>query len=133
MGTKTQTKRINATAATTIHSEIDTPKIENITQGLAHYCFNMLHNRLLSQNRDNAMIICDYIIALKHEINLSDNYRDDIIMLLSRFSSFNKAMSFRQISREDILAFLDSIRRTEASYNSSALQASETFGFICSK
>ena len=59
MGTKTETKRINITAATTVHSEIDTQKIENITQGLAHYCFNMLHNRLLPQNRDNAMTICD--------------------------------------------------------------------------
>ena len=115
MGTKTETKRINITAATTVHSEIDTQKIENITQGLAHYCFNMLHNRLLPQNRDNAMTICDYIIALKHEINLSDNYRDDIIMLLSRFSIFNEAMSFRQLSREDILSFLDSSRKTEVS------------------
>ena len=104
------------TATTTVASEIDTRKIENITQGLASYCFNMLHNRVLPHNRDNAMTICEYISSMKHELNLSDNYREDVIMLLSRFSIFFKnAMVFKQITREDLLSFIDSYRKPEAS------------------
>jgi integrase len=108
---------ISTTAATSIvASEIDARKIENITQGLASYCFNMLHNRVLPRNRDNAMTICEYISSMKHELNLSDNYREDVIMLLSRFSIFfKKAMVFKQKTREDLLSFLDSYRKPEAS------------------
>ena len=108
---------ISTTAATsTVASEIDARKIENITQGLASYCFNMLHNRVLPRNRDNAMTICEYISSMKHELNLSDNYREDVIMLLSRFSIFFKnAMVFKQITRQDLLSFLDSYRKPEAS------------------
>jgi hypothetical protein len=74
------------TATTTVASEIDTRKIEHITQGLASYCFNMLHNRVLPQNRDNAMTMCDYIGSMKHELNLSDNYREDVIMLFCGYA-----------------------------------------------
>jgi len=53
---------------------------------------------------------------MKHELNLSDNYREDVIMLLSRFSIFFKnAMVFKQITREDLLSFIDSYRKPEAS------------------
>jgi integrase len=104
------------TATTNAASEIDTRKIENITEGLASYCFNMLHTRVLPQNRENAMTICEYISSMKHELNLSDNYREDVIMLLSRFSIFFKnAMVFKQITREDLLSFIDSYRKPEAS------------------
>jgi hypothetical protein len=48
----------------------------------------MLHNRVLPKNRDNAVTICEYLCSMKHELNLSDNYRQDVIMLLSRFSIF---------------------------------------------
>ena len=33
--------------------------------------------------KDNALKIADYIISLKIEINLSDNYRKDLIKVLS--------------------------------------------------
>ena len=71
--------------------------------------------------KDNALKIADYIISLKTEINLSDNYRKDLIKVLSKFSIFccsshdNKLLSFDQLGREDIVAFLNSFRRPEAS------------------
>ena len=62
------------------------------------------------------MTICEYISSMKHELNLSDNYREDVIMLLSRFSIFFKnAVVFKQITRENLLSFLDSYRKPEAS------------------
>lgn len=119
MGAKTRRKygtTSTITSTTTIPSGMDIGKIQNITQGLASHCFNMLHNRVLPQNRDNAMTICDYISSTKYELNLSDNYREDVIILLAKFSIFfRNALVSKQISREDLLSFLDSYRKLEAS------------------
>lgn len=68
------------------------------------------HSRL---SEDNAGTITDYIQSLKEEINASNNYRRNVIAILCSFSEYNNK-PFRQITREDILAFLDSFRRPES-------------------
>jgi site-specific recombinase XerD len=65
-------------------------------------------------NRDNAATIVNYIAAMKIEINLSDHYRKDLIELLTRLR-FNNEKNFKDITRYDIIAFLDTYRKTEAS------------------
>jgi hypothetical protein len=50
---------------------------------------------------------------MRTEVNLSDNYRKDIIKLLSIFSKFNKNNPFNIVTKSDILAFLNSFRRNE--------------------
>lgn len=65
---------------TVISSEdIDTSKIkrmiEDATEGLSLDCFNFLYNRILLENKENTLAICDYISSLKSEINPSNNYR----------------------------------------------------------
>lgn len=53
---------------------------------------------------------------MKSEINPVDHYRKSVILLLSRFSIFFKnTKSFEEITREDLLSFLDSFRKSEAS------------------
>ena len=97
-------------------------KIEDATEGLSSYCFNYLSNKVLLPGskigKENALTICDYIYSLRSEINLSYNYRKDTIMLLCNLSTFfndyNKnPKSFKEITREDLLSFLDSCRKTE--------------------
>ncbi len=91
-------------------------KIENITEGLSANCFNFLYNKILPASESNALTICDYISSMKSEINLVDHYRKDVIILLSNFSIFHKNQKpFKSITREDILAFLDSYRKPESS------------------
>jgi integrase len=55
---------------------------------------------------------------MKTEVNLSDNYRKSLVKVLSKFSTFcsnnGNKRSFKQVRREDVLAFLDSFRRPEA-------------------
>jgi hypothetical protein len=86
-------------------------KIENITAGL-----QLQHvKQLKAIHPDNALIIVDYIQALKTEINLSDNYRSLNIFLLCRISRFCNNKLFKQLSRQDLLSFLDSIRKPEDS------------------
>ena len=48
-------------------------------------------------NKENALTIIAYINAMITEVNLSDNYRRDLILLLSTFSNYfqNKLPSKR--------------------------------------
>src|SRR3982074_473567 len=94
---------------------IEVRKIQNATEGLSSDCFNFLHNRVLTAKKENALTICDYISSLKSEINPSDRYRRDTIILLCTFSIFFKnSKLFKEVTREDILSFLDSFRKIES-------------------
>ena len=87
-------------------------KIDDITVGLHSY-----HNRYLKTHvsSDNALIICNYIMSMKTEINLSDNYRRTNIRLLTQLTRFHNQKPFSLITREDILAFLDNLRKADNS------------------
>jgi hypothetical protein len=90
-------------------------KIENATEGLSYSCFNHLSNVVRPASRQNALTICDYISSLKSEVNPSDHYRKDAIMLLCKLSVlFKNTKLFKEITREDLLSFLDSYRKTES-------------------
>jgi len=105
------TKALETTTPTTAAiSPLLDQKIDMITAGLpASYGKNL---RLLS-NQENISIIIEYIQALKTETSLSDHYRKDNIELLTRFSNFHNNKLFKDITRDDFIAFLDSFRKLE--------------------
>jgi integrase/recombinase XerD len=116
--TATTTTTTTHAASSCINYTIDSNdkinrKIENALDGLPSHCFNLLR-KVLSANKENALTICYYISTLNSEINPSDVYRMDIIILLCKFSMF-KTKLFKEITREDILSFLDSFRKIESS------------------
>jgi integrase len=87
-------------------------KIDIVTEGLEPQYVN----RLRTLQPENAITIVNYIQAMRTEINLSDNYRKLNVFLLSDLSKFhNNNKPFNQISREDLLLYLDSFRKSEAS------------------
>jgi integrase/recombinase XerD len=87
-------------------------KIELITQGIDSFYVSLLKE--LSQ--DNALTIVNYVLSMKNEINISDNYRRLNIYTLYRISKFfNNSKSYKELVRDDILQFLDSFRKPEAS------------------
>jgi hypothetical protein len=57
--------------------------------------------------------VIEYNFSLKIEVNLSDNYRKDLINLLTKFSKSKDNKLFKDITRNDIVSFLDSFRKTE--------------------
>ena len=69
---------------------------------------------LYSINEDNAAAIVEYITAMKNEVNLSDHYKKDLIILLCKFCRDNKNKLFKDLTRTDIISFLDTYRKTEA-------------------
>ena len=84
-------------------------KIEETVAGLQRSNGNKL--RSISEN--NAVSIIEYVTAMKSEVNISDNYRRDIIEFLTSFSKYNDNKSFKTLTRPDVIAFLDSYRKTE--------------------
>lgn len=89
-------------------------KIEDIASGLIPYYSNLLY-KVASLNEENALTIINYINAIRTETNLSDHYRMDLIRVLATFSIFfDNDKSFKQITRTDLLAFLNSFRKPES-------------------
>jgi integrase len=85
-------------------------KIDEVTAGLRRGYSRLLY----SISAENALCILDYILVMKTEVNLSRNYKKDLINLLARFSSYTNNKSFGDVTRENVLEFLDSFRRPEA-------------------
>jgi hypothetical protein len=99
------------TSKTTSTSTINplNDKIENIASELSSsYTRNLLYAA-----GDNALTIIDYVTIMKTEVNYSPNYGNDTVRLLCRFSKYHKNKPFKEISCNDIIEFLDSLRKTE--------------------
>jgi integrase/recombinase XerD len=84
-------------------------KIEDTAAGLPL----SYRKHLRSAGEDNAVTVIRYIAAMKNEVNLSDNYRKDLIEALSRFSKYNDNKPFKDLTRNNTIAFLESLRKTE--------------------
>ncbi len=112
-----RSNRINATVvvSTSTKSIPDSieRRIENTIEGLPSECYKLLRNIVLPANEENATTICDYITSLKSEINPSDGHRKNIVILLCKFSLFLNGKLFRDITRKDVLSYLDSFRKMD--------------------
>lgn len=83
------------------------------TEGLQPYFEKMLREKVSKQN---ALAISEYINSLRREINLSIGYRKanlDTLVALAKFHSNKK--DFKEMTREDLLLYLDSLGKPEAS------------------
>jgi hypothetical protein len=86
--------------------------IEQVTAGLLpSYCRHL--SSIAALNAANATAICDYISAMKSEINPSDHYPRDTIELLTKLARKSGDRNFKELTRDDIIAFLDTLRKLE--------------------
>ena len=85
-------------------------RIDEITEGLRDF----VRNQLRSLSKNNTLTICKYITALNREINLSQSYRKDTIKILCTFSRFVENQAFQDCQRNDVIRFLDSLRKPES-------------------
>jgi integrase len=103
------------TAASSSYDD-DEKMIETAAAGLRPSYYRMLNSVL---PHENAMTIAKYILSMKIEINLSDHYRRDLIAVLHKLSIYisnrrNNAKPFRLMVIQDIIAFLDSFRKSDS-------------------
>ena len=90
-------------------------KITLATEGftITKFCELVLRdrNRL---SKENALALCDYIIAMKREINPRLNTIRTVIQFLSELSkTVGIAKQFKDMIRDDVLLYLDSCRKLE--------------------
>ncbi len=85
-------------------------KLENTTEGLEPYFLDHLKTKL---SPENSLAISEYIFSMRVETNLSDNHRRNIITSLKILSQFLNNKPFNQMTREDVLQYLQSLKKPE--------------------
>jgi hypothetical protein len=66
---------------------------------------------MIETNPQNCVYICDYILAEQSEINLKDSTKEGKIKVLIWLSAFLGGKPFHHATKQDILSYLDSLRR----------------------
>jgi hypothetical protein len=85
-------------------------KIQTATDGLQQHYTNLLFKML----KQNAIAVADFIISMNSEINPSRNHRMNCIEVIGQLSKFyDHKKPFSKMTRQDILSFLDSSRKSE--------------------
>src|SRR5829696_7833519 len=64
--------------------------------------------------RENCLIIVSYILAMQAEINPSERYRLDTIAKLKQLAEFHNPKSFRDMTRQDVLDYLDRFKKPKS-------------------
>jgi hypothetical protein len=96
-----------------LENEIIIRKIEQAAVGLPEYVSKQLTG-LFQLSLGNALNIIDFILTQKREVNISDTYRLNTISTLVLLSKFLNHKAFIDMKPEDILLYLDSLRKQEA-------------------
>jgi integrase len=102
---------LSSVSATDADSLFDR-KIGLVTEGIDSF----FGSKLRELPEDNALTIVNYILSLKNEINLSDGYRKlNIYVFYSISKFFNNRKTYKELTRDDLVRFLDSLRKPEES------------------
>ena len=95
-----------------LNSQIEIPdRVGRICEGLIPYFKELI----VRTGENNSNTIIDFLIAIKIENNISECTKSNYIVTISFLSSIHKNKMFKEMSREDILLFLDSFRKPEVS------------------
>jgi len=87
-------------------------KIDSITKTLSRPYFNKILKDLLKSNPANAKTIVDYILTEQTEINIKDSTKESKIKTLVWLSNFHENKSFIKLTKQDILEYLNNLRKT---------------------
>ena len=90
-------------------------KIMMATEGFTtdRFCELVLKDRS-RLSKENALTICEYIIAMKREVNPRLSYKKNIIQFLSELSrAVGIDKKFIDMTRDDVLCYLDRCRKLE--------------------
>ena len=85
-------------------------KLDLITAGARPFVKKHLLTKI---SKENCLNIIAYILAMQTEINPSERYRIDTIHRLKHLAKFHHPKAFGDMTRQDILDFLDRLRKPE--------------------
>lgn len=116
-------------------------KIELATEGFATKGHQILLSDTIRLSKENALTICEYIIAMKREVNPRLSYRKYTIQFLSELSkTVGIEKPFQEMTRDDVLRYLDKCRKPEnedplhkwiGSYDTKLIVLSRFFKWLC--
>ncbi len=106
----TRSESLAAINDTTTTKMIINRKISFATEGLQPRVENWLRVRT---SNENALTISEYVLSLRREINPAQNYTQMQIQALVELSEYSKQKPLEQLTKEDVLSFLDKFRKTE--------------------
>jgi hypothetical protein len=99
-----------------IYVEANDKILEEEAASAATAGLNLRFVRLLEeQSKQNACTISEYLLAMNSEINPSVSYKESQLKTLCYLSDFQNQKPFSKMTRNDVLQYLDSHRRTEES------------------
>jgi len=104
---------INTLTTTTANTDIFDKKLDLVTEGIQGQTCRLLKSRI--RNKTNTKSIVDFILALKTEANISDSYKETLIKIIGHLSLLSADKPFKEMARDEVLAFLDRLRKPEAS------------------
>jgi integrase len=88
-------------------------KIDLITNSLSRAYYKNILIKLAERNTENANILCDYIIAEQTEINIKNSTKESRIKVLVWLSNFfEDKISFQELTKQDILNYLNGLRKS---------------------
>ena len=88
-------------------------KIDAITKLLSRPYFNTILKDLSKRNFENARTICNYIYNEQIELNIKNSTKEGKIKILVWLSNyFQDQKSFKDITKFDILDFLNKLRKS---------------------
>lgn len=65
-------------------------------------------------SQENALTICDYILVYQVEAtSLSDHHKTNVILTLKKLSTLHQNQSFRDMTKQETIAYLDTHRKSE--------------------
>lgn len=99
------------------------PPISAVEDSLLDHTLNLItaelrpylkENLLTKISRENCSTIINYVMAMQTETNLSGDYRLNVINTLKQLSERHNSKSFKDMTRQDVLEFLDRLRKPES-------------------
>jgi integrase/recombinase XerD len=86
-------------------------KLDLITAGAKPFVKTHLLTKITPEN---CKTIVNYILAFQTEVSPSQNYRIDTVAKLKTLAQFHHPKSFRDMTRQDVIDFLERLRKPEA-------------------
>jgi hypothetical protein len=86
-------------------------KIDAITQDMSKSYFRNVLKKLAITNPKNAKTICDYITAEITELNIKTSTKEGKIKVLVWLSDCHNRISFNEMTKSDILVYLNGLRK----------------------
>ena len=85
--------------------------IDSITVGMSRKAFNSRLKALARISFKNASTICDHILAEQTEQNIKPSTAESKVKLLIWLSRYLNHKPFKEMTKQDVLAYLNSIRK----------------------